>query len=613
MKNPIGAVSKNPAFNPIIRTRRLAISLDGSNAQSLLQRMQPRSEPATQRRLGSGTIAFDGTATASSAKNRSVSVITGVPLGDTQQPAPTSAEQAVQKFCALDGAFNAVHWDANSETLVVVSDVLGKAPLYWRRSRLGLSLFTETKAVSGEPDLACWGAFLSMGHCLGTGTLLDGVERFPPATILRFHTRQGHVSMERYWHWPAVEQRVRLDDLIDALTANVKQYAGVCSRHTLFLSGGCDSRLMLYLMERAGIDARARIVAHDDEFGDADGKCAVAAARQAAIPFEVCKPAPGYFASQAYLDYVTAIDGSVPSLGLFIAKLYNHIPDSGFWDGLMLGGLLRDFKNPGNFRTYTAQAVAGWNHVNWQAARQLFGDAVTGAMFADFQEAFGEVRKEYADHAEDVARFTVEHRGRHRTSQNPLKAFADRGIPLIPGMHREVLALAACLPYAARRGSRMYLDMLQKINPRALKAPLISGGHPVHRTAIDLSARRMEMRASLDARIRAHPRLARRLRVSPAPIPVPEFARDCLEMDADPWINTEPLRNADPRTWEGFVLWRLYFHWSAWRALHSSDHLRGTPGLGVTARTLRASAPSNDDDQGQVIPAAANRTMSDGT
>src|SRR5699024_6162583 len=121
--------------------------------------------------------------------------------------------------------------------------------------------------------------FLSLGHPIGRRSLVDGWQRVPPASILTWNCASRRLDMHRYWHWPEPSDAWRGYDFLDALERDIHAYAAMGDAGTALLSGGFVSRLLLFLLQRAGIPADALIVAHAREHADADGRLAEAVAR----------------------------------------------------------------------------------------------------------------------------------------------------------------------------------------------------------------------------------------------------------------------------------------------------------------------------------------------
>ncbi|HYW92527.1 MAG TPA: hypothetical protein VFA95_08730 [Gammaproteobacteria bacterium] len=561
----------NLTMSPPIRGHKLALAFDGGDAVAMLARMTGGTVPFARRALGAGKLAVSNASAPLGAE--SLTLYLGQPLAAGPLPAPVTADQARSAFAELDGAFVALHWDAAAQVLTVASDFLGAMPLYWRRRSHGIALFTETKAVEARPDPAGWGAFIGIGHPIGDRTLLEGVERFPPATVLHYDVRRNSVALHRYWRWGDKPLSWRVQDFVECLAENVRAYSRQVDRHTVLLSGGLDSRLILFLLQRLGISTRALIVTHDDELANADGRCAVAAAKAAAVPYEVCVPDADYFDGPGFLRYLAAVDGEFPTLGLFISKLLPYVPDGGIWDGLVPGAVFMNLHNPGGgFARYRGSEIAGARANQWQAAEGLFGVGRAQFMREAFEAEFAACTKAYPDDAGGVARFVLENRTRRRAAQNPLKAYANRATPFLPGMRRDLVEQALAVPHSAKAGGSFYRRLLREIHPRALDAPLFSGGQPVPRHGVDAAAIALRLRARLGLAAARHPRLFRPMgrRTQSAALRIPEVARAYGMTDTDGWIDHQALARLDPQSREGFQIWRLYVHWAAWRTIHGS-------------------------------------------
>src|SRR5699024_5330040 len=157
-----------------------------------------------------------------------------------------------------------------------------------------------------------------------------------------------------------------------SLEQDIRAYAAYGDPGTLLLSGGFDSRLLMCLLQRARIPADALIVAHADEWGDADGRLAEGVVKRSGMRYRKAEPPSDFFSSAAYLDYLNASDAGYPSLNLFIAKVASQIESLAVWDGLMPGFVFIPAHQPeGGFESYMQQEIRGGDSTIWQAARRL--------------------------------------------------------------------------------------------------------------------------------------------------------------------------------------------------------------------------------------------------
>lgn len=278
------------------RAKKLAIHI-GVDARQQVRAMLGRQNltgfAASQHDCAFGSIGCLGTAVLPTRGN--VCFFTGLPINGPDVLGITNSGAAARCFPAYDGAFVGVFWDAQPARLTVVTDCLGMQPLYMRHADGELTLVSETKAIHGDPDLAAWGAVLSIGRPIGGRSLVNGLKRVPPASVLTYDCNTNRLDIRCYWEWPHPTDAWRDYDFLDALERDMRAYAAFDGAGTLLLSGGFDSRLLLFLLRRARIPADALIVAHEDEYGDLDGRYAEATAVLAGIPYRKVRPRPDFF------------------------------------------------------------------------------------------------------------------------------------------------------------------------------------------------------------------------------------------------------------------------------------------------------------------------------
>ena len=160
---------------------------------------------------------------------------------------------------SLDGMFAFAAWDARSRRLVLARDRLGKKPLYWHASVGRIAFASELSALLVDPSIprrlrpGAVDDFLALQYVPAPGTILEGVFKLPPASVLTWEG--GEASVRRYWAPGAegtaafaggyAEAKARLRGLVEAavqkrLISDVPLGA--------FLSGGIDSTLVVGTM-----------------------------------------------------------------------------------------------------------------------------------------------------------------------------------------------------------------------------------------------------------------------------------------------------------------------------------------------------------------------------
>ncbi len=548
--------------------RKLAIHL-GANASArvatMLDCQNPDGLPTSQRDFRGGAIGCLGGALPA---HGNFCFFTGIPINGTDAEDLVDANAAARLFAEYDGAFAGVFWDADREILVLATDCLGMQPLYMRDEPGALTFVSDTKALAGEPDLAAWGAFISIGHPIGERSLMGRLRRVPPASILTYDCKRRHLDIQRYWQWPDASDAWQHYDFVESLDRDVRAYASSHGAGTVLLSGGFDSRLLLFLLKRAGIPVDALSIAHEDEHDDADGRLAQAIAERAGVSLRKANPPCDFFSSRAYLDYLAASDAGFPSLDLFIAKVASQIDADAVWDGLVPGFVFMPLHQPeGGFDAYLKQEIRGPDSAIWRAAEIVFKPEVLAAMREGFACDLDSELSRLPRDMHGLARFVIENRSRNRPAMNPLKVYANRANAFTPGLSKDFMAHAATIPFQEKQHGRFYRHLFERLDKRALSVPFVSGGELLPGHDFSLSYYRERLRAEQNRYRSRYPRLFSRRHV--APPKRSSYLGEHLFEDNDEWLN--PSAHERLRTPEtgNHLAWKLLFHWKAWQWLHA--------------------------------------------
>jgi len=560
------------------RAKKLAIHI-GADAPrrvgAMLQRQNLSHLTASQRDFPAGSIGCLGDVVLPAQGN--IRFFTGLPIHGADVEDMVDADSAERLFPSYDGAFTGVLWDAQRNILVIVTDCLGMQPLYMRHVDGELTLATETKAMGDDPDPAAWGAFISIGHPIGERSLLNGVRRVPPASVLTWDCTDHRLTIRRYWQWPDPSDAWRSYNFLAALEQDLCTYAAFGSAGTMLLSGGFDSRLLLFLLQRARVPVDALIVAHEDEYDDADGRLAEAVATMVGVPYRKVQPSPDFFSSQAYIDYINASDAGFPSLDLFISKVASQIDSVAVWDGLAPGFLFMPLHQPeGGFRAYLQQEIRGADSAIWRAARELFRPEIAQAMFEGFSQDMETEVARLPQDAYGLARFVIENRSRNRPAMNPLKVFANRADAFTPGLSRDFLAHALVIPFQEKQHAGFYRRLFANLDKRALTVPFLSGGELLQGASASLTHHRERMRIEwLRFRAQHLGWLGRRLNPRPR---YSAFLDEHLFEGDDAWLAPHARDKLKSLDGSNYLMWKLLFHWKAWQWVHEGrpEMLRGT-------------------------------------
>jgi asparagine synthase (glutamine-hydrolysing) len=169
---------------------------------------------------------------------------------------------------ASDGDYVAILLHRTSGELRILTDALGRLPLYCHVSGNGLIVSRELRLIARLMgrlvfDRLALANFLLTGYLLGRRTWLEGVERLPPATLLEVdptapRARRHTLHAFNFEHKPhadmdARENAERLAKLFLA-SCRARHRPGVDT--VLSLSGGFDSRAVGAGLVRCGIPFR---------------------------------------------------------------------------------------------------------------------------------------------------------------------------------------------------------------------------------------------------------------------------------------------------------------------------------------------------------------------
>ena len=167
-------------------------------------------------------------------------------------------------FTRLNGMFAFALYDRRNQTLVLARDIFGVKPLYYMVHEGRLLFGSEIKAILADRsvpralDHEALDTFLTLRYSPSPQTLFKGIRKLPPGHLLRV-TRSGSVTVEPY-----NLERPALDECISEAEAT-EEYDRLLGQAVerqlladvpvgLLLSGGVDSAMLGYLMQRASSD-----------------------------------------------------------------------------------------------------------------------------------------------------------------------------------------------------------------------------------------------------------------------------------------------------------------------------------------------------------------------
>ncbi len=180
----------------------------------------------------------------------------------------------------LRGMFAIAIWDGREgrSRLVLARDRLGKKPLYWRLHDGRLTYGSELKEILEDAsvprtvDRAALGLYLQYQYVPSPLTILQGVQKLPPASVLSWDG--GEPTVETYWV-PAYEPKSTqtFEEDVDEGMALVEEAVRLRLRSDVpvgvFLSGGMDSSVVTAVMANQSAEpVRSYSIGFDDRAFD---------------------------------------------------------------------------------------------------------------------------------------------------------------------------------------------------------------------------------------------------------------------------------------------------------------------------------------------------------
>jgi len=170
-----------------------------------------------------------------------------------------SYEQYGDDFVSrLNGMFAIALWDAPNKKLVLARDRMGIKPLYYTMQNGGLLFASEIKRILQAQipravDRASLFAIINLGYVPGDRTLLDGVFKLPPSSILVY--KDGSVKVSQYWDVPPIETLTNEDHVVaklqEVLEESVRDQLVADVPVGCFLSGGLDTGAIVAYASKA--------------------------------------------------------------------------------------------------------------------------------------------------------------------------------------------------------------------------------------------------------------------------------------------------------------------------------------------------------------------------
>lgn len=188
----------------------------------------------------------------------------------------------------LRGMFAFAIWDGRSQSLFLARDRLGIKPLYYSFLKTGDLIFgSELKALLAHPDLPrklrldALEDYLTLGYVPDPKTIIEGVDKLPPATTMCVKKGSTRAQPVTYWT-PGLENKARSvsqeAELLPRLSEAVKLRMIADVPLGAFLSGGVDSSAIVGLMaSHSDLPVETCAIGSDDPDYDESGYAQIVA------------------------------------------------------------------------------------------------------------------------------------------------------------------------------------------------------------------------------------------------------------------------------------------------------------------------------------------------
>lgn len=181
---------------------------------------------------------------------------------DTEVLLAAYEEWGIACLQRINGMFALALFDARERVLWLARDRAGEKPLFYRETSGGLHFASELKALFKDPDTPrvmnaeALSYYLAFGYVPGNLCLVEGINKLPQSTALRYDLTNGTSRLWRYWQLPDrdLKESQTADELCDELEAllgdAVKRQMMADVPVGVLLSGGTDSSIVAALAQR---------------------------------------------------------------------------------------------------------------------------------------------------------------------------------------------------------------------------------------------------------------------------------------------------------------------------------------------------------------------------
>lgn len=168
-----------------------------------------------------------------------------------------------------DGDFVAFMFHKKTRDIVIINDIFGRLPLYCYQTTDKLIVSRELRFIAHlmdrkRFDRMALAQHLLIGYPLGKRTLLENVDRLPPATCIRINGSRAQIHVDQLHQFNCESKADSQDTVTDNAHELVVLFSRSCAaraapdaKNLISLSGGFDSRAIAACFHKFGIPFRA--------------------------------------------------------------------------------------------------------------------------------------------------------------------------------------------------------------------------------------------------------------------------------------------------------------------------------------------------------------------
>lgn len=164
----------------------------------------------------------------------------------------------------LNGIFAFAHYDQKRNSLILSRDRLGVKPLYYIETSEFFAFASEAKVIMNyinnfELNFQSLHEFLWFGNSISDETLVTGIKKLPPATVLKLDLETGKFQLDKFW---SVNKDILGNSPVRDSYEESKKRTRVLLEKSVerqcisdvpvgaYLSGGIDSSILVALASR---------------------------------------------------------------------------------------------------------------------------------------------------------------------------------------------------------------------------------------------------------------------------------------------------------------------------------------------------------------------------